>query len=679
MLEPQDDSPDGMVNDYPDQYRDVADELHATGFNNEAVRFYEPLYKCASDYMELQNFMGMHSAYMAVDQPEKAKDLLPIFQRWEPHTVKEMAILAKWFEDHDMEEDAMKWGEATWKQGGARFLKKLGFRGWSELQEIFYQEKKRARGRHGVRKARVKKYKKHLRIATRDEVESTDDETGERPSLGPMTERPKDGLFRTRKQLGERPRAFLPDEISGTNVPTDTFDRVVFQRKLNAIAEEYPEDLKAARAQHREIAASFRRLEDLIQPAEEGNEASVLEWMSIARELIEEFSTFDLFYYDRKKPFIGYFRRVGGRNELWNESALMVLAITNNNIEDGKGQPDIKEKPDKAPEDFYGVHFDQWIDVFAQYAVFLARRGEEERCFSTLEVAHQSNVVNLSQRYGHTLQLCRLACALALEDSPQGSTSLRWFMKTYPLNSDSFRLYSAISRLCSIPNGFATGPALKAFLRYIKTVDHTLLQADQRGEFDFKGDVPATWMPKSVMEGVVKHVKDHDPALFALHGHVLMCGGSYMAALNYYFRAFVITPEDPVLNLSIGIAYLQHAMKRLSENRQFQIQQGLSFIYRYHEIRTRDTITVYCSEADFNLGRIWHLLGLISQAIPAYERCIELSKRVREEVKQNPSPDDDACVDDFATEAAFAIQTIYALSGNFEGARKVTQEALVIK
>jgi general transcription factor 3C polypeptide 3 (transcription factor C subunit 4) len=678
MLEPHDDTSNGRVNDYPDLFRDVADELHTAGFNNEAVRFYETLYKCAFNYMGLRNLMGMYSAYVTINQPEKARDLLPVFREWEPETVQEMATLAKFFEDYDMEDEAMKWGEAVYKQGGARVLQKIGFQGYGELQEFFYQEKKRARGKYGVRKARIKKYTKHLRTATQNEDESEDDETGERPSLGPLTERPKAGLFRTRKTLGERPQTFLPDEIPGTNVPMGAIDHIVFKRKLNAIAEDYPEELKAARAQHREIVASFRRLQDLMQPAEEGKEPSLLEWMSIARELIEEFSTFDLFYYDRRKPFVGYFRRVGGRNELWNESALMVLAVAANNVEDGKNEPDIKEKPEKVPEDFYGIHFDRWVDVFAQYAVFLARQGEEERCFSTLEVAHQSNVVHLSQRHSHTLQLCRLACALALEDSPQGSVSLRWFMRTYPLNSDSFRLYSAISRLCSIPNGFATGPALKAFLRYIKTVDYTLLRADQRDGFNFRGEDFVNWIPKAVLEGVVKHVKDHDPALFALHGHVLMCGGSYMAALNYYFRAFAITPQDPVLNLSIGVAYIQHATKRLSENRQFQIQQGLAFVYRYHEIRTKDKIAGYCSEAEFNLGRIWHALGLVSQAIPAYERCISLSKRLREEPKQNGSCND-SNIDDFATEAAFAIQTIYALSGNFNGAWKVTKEALVIE
>jgi general transcription factor 3C polypeptide 3 (transcription factor C subunit 4) len=156
----------------------------------------------------------------------------------------------------------------------------------------------------------------------------------------------------------------------------------------------------------------------------------------------------------------------------------------------------------------------------------------------------------------------------------------------------------------------------------------------------------------------------------------LSCGGSYMAALNYYFRAFALTPDDPVLNLSIGIAYIQHAMKRLSENRQYQIQQGLAFVNRYYELRTKDDIAIHVQEAEFNVARVWHGLGLVSLAIPAYEKCIGLSERVKQEAQVE---DTDGAYEDFKYEAAFAIQSIYVISGNYEGARRVTEEVLVIE
>lgn len=217
----------------------------------------------------------------------------------------------------------------------------------------------------------------------------------------------------------------------------------------------------------------------------------------------------------------------------------------------------------------------------------------------------------------------------------------------------------------------------KVLLRYIRSVDYALLTPEQRAQYDFRTNEQTAWKTKIAHQSITQHAKAHDPALFAAYGNTLMKGTSYLSALNYYFRAFAITPDDPILNLSIGLAYIQHAMKRLSENRHFQLLQGLTFVHRYHELRTKDNVAVFCSEAEFNMGRVWHLLGLTSQAVECYDRCITLSKRVQEEAKDKDK--DKYGAEDFATEAAFALQTIFAMAGDFESARRVTEAALVIE
>lgn len=67
------------------------------------------------------------------------------------------------------------------------------------------------------------------------------------------------------------------------------------------------------------------------------------------------------------------------------------------------------------------------------------------------------------------------------------------------------------------------------------------------------------------------------------------------------------------------------------------------------------------------------MVGLTHLALPAYERCIALSKRVKEEQRA------DWVAENFAAEAAYGIQTILALAGDFKGARSVTEEVLVIE
>jgi general transcription factor 3C polypeptide 3 (transcription factor C subunit 4) len=119
-------------------------------------------------------------------------------------------------------------------------------------------------------------------------------------------------------------------------------------------------------------------------------------------------------------------------------------------------------------------------------------------------------------------------------------------------------------------------------------------------------------------------------------------------------------------------------MKRLSENRQFQIQQGLAFVNRYHELRVKGDVAIHVQEAEFNVARVWHALGLVSLALPAYERCIKLSERVKREA-EDQCRDGNWGHEDFAFEAAFAVQSIYAVSGNAEAAKAVTESVLVIE
>lgn len=701
MLEPDDDGPNGLVWDYEDLFRVIGDALHATGHDKDALRFYEPLYNKQSQELTLMSYIGMHTCYVNLGRLEKAEPIVPILKDWNAETVDDLVITAMFFEKQGMLAEAIQRAQILYKNKYAHRLRNLGFRAYDELRDVYDQERKKARGKHGVRKSTVKKNRSLMSRATGRDGVGDDDPAqegiaGGLPSLGPLSERPVQGLFRTKRTTKPpKGQTFLPLQaenadpgpiissrpttLEGTGVPLRAIDHRFFRRKLQKLTKDYNDELQAARAQHREITASFKRLHEVAEAAERGDEHAVHEVLSITRELIEEYSTFDLFYSDRKEEFATYFRRTGN-NEIWRESAIMVLAVVANNVEDGETDPELKERPDEVPQDFWGIHFDEWVDAFGRYAVILAREGDDSRCFSTLDIAIQSNIIFRSKRYYHQLQLCRLVCALAVDDSYQASMAVRWLLKENPFGSDLFRLYSCVNRLCSIPEGYATGPAHKILIRYIKTMDFALLTEEERVWYNFRDRKDtAGGFQNSVNIEDVKFVRGHDPALFALYAHVLMCGGSYIAALNYYFRAFAITPDDPVLSLSIGVAYIQHAMKRLSENRQFQIQQGLAFINRYYQLRVQDKTAILLQEAEFNRARIWHGLGLVSLAIPAYEKVIELSERVKQEEQDKCTDEETRGHEDFKYEAAFAIQSIYAISGNLEGARKVTEDVLVLE
>lgn len=120
---------------------------------------------------------------------------------------------------------------------------------------------------------------------------------------------------------------------------------------------------------------------------------------------------------------------------------------------------------------------------------------------------------------------------------------------------------------------------------------------------------------------------------------------------------------------------------------------------------------------EFNFARVWHTLGLAHLAVEGYHRVLALGEQIQQEEaqkqqrrlmdKQEENIDnnnigasaeaDDTMMDidieqksrsgkeqpsffaeDFTREAAMALQTIYALSGDLVTAKDITEKYLVI-
>lgn len=204
-------------------------------------------------------------------------------------------------------------------------------------------------------------------------------------------------------------------------------------------------------------------------------------------------------------------------------------------------------------------------------------------------------------------------------------------------------------------------------------MDFSLLDEKSRNTFQFTDGNRVKWTENGKSDGNPYQLKELDPELYALYGHQMNVGGSPGTALNYYFRAYALKPNDPIINLCLGLAYISLAFKRQSPNRQFQLQQGLTFIMRYYESRCSREEVCFRQEAEYNIGVIWHSLGLVHLALPAYDQCIKLSACVREE--ENISQ---VRMEDFAYEAALAKRSILAMNGDLKGALKLSREWLVL-
>ena len=100
--------------------------------------------------------------------------------------------------------------------------------------------------------------------------------------------------------------------------------------------------------------------------------------------------------------------------------------------------------------------------------------------------------------------------------------------------------------------------------------------------------------------------------------------------------------------------------------------QGLAFLTAYYQGRQDAGSVSQRQEAEFNVARTYHAIGLLHFSVPYYERCLKLGEAVSRENGTDPT-------NNFVTEAALALQSHWAASGDMARAQKITQRYLVIE
>lgn len=119
--------------------------------------------------------------------------------------------------------------------------------------------------------------------------------------------------------------------------------------------------------------------------------------------------------------------------------------------------------------------------------------------------------------------------------------------------------------------------------------------------------------------------------------------------------------------MSMALGYIHYGLKRQSENRQYHIMQGLSFLFQYYDSRKESVWIEERQEAHYNIARAYHMIGLTHLALPYYTNVIQ-------EIQNETS----ATAEDLVRDAAYNLQTLYAMGGNFSIAKTITEDWLVI-
>ncbi|RPA78449.1 TPR-like protein [Ascobolus immersus RN42] len=459
----------------------------------------------------------------------------------------------------------------------------------------------------------------------------------------------------------------------------------------------------------------FKKLEVLQKGMEAGEENAVKEWIDTAADLVDEFRNIKKFYpQDKSKPFQGHIDTARVRAAKRGLEANMKRM--QNRLLESLAYDDTEDTalPTKI---FRGLKYSQWLTIFLQYALLLAQYEDARDSYSVLQSADDSIVWHRSESSKNSIYLTQLACAIISKDAEMASDLLRNWMHRHQFTNDVYRLFMACMLVTKEGREvFASNANQKYLLRQIKAVDKYLLlaaknpgsstselasqiqnDADEEEDDDEPqtgGDdlstplinptriVGAASLTSRNPDGTPYIPTTYDLPLLMLYGHILSAGRGYVSALSYYSRAYAMDPENPLVALCIGLAYIHRSMQRQSENRSWEVVQGLSFVGEYFQGRIaqgderakREGKEAEIGgwrergEAWFNLGRCLHQLGLSHLATGCYWEVLKCGPETQEDGVGERG--------DLKMEAAYMLQLIYVASGNTEEAKRITERYL---
>ncbi|KAI1942976.1 transcription factor TFIIIC subunit tfc4 [Ophidiomyces ophidiicola] len=651
-LQPEETGPGSKLYDYGDLFREAADALKDAGFHADALLFYYPL-QYTQEFADTSLFMAMAECYMASHDDAATESCLLTVAEYDPMNIEARAKLAKFYERCNMMDQALKYV--------------------TEAIELGRQESIPIRKRRGNPSSRIEHLVKEFRS-----LESGVTDQGIGPENLLLSEYGGIGSLYSTGQAG------LPNSTErGFNnkvTPSSEHVRYLYQKLL-------------------EFQPSMRA----------GGEEETEDWLDIADALLRNFRSNRLFFpLQKQEVFTGY-SRISQSNPEGLKGADIMDEIYEmaGRIQAATGTAELD--PELIPTDYHGIAFDAWLDIFLEYSLVLAGQGSAEEAFDSLSAAAHANVWYYSKPSTRQIYVCwfseyffglltymsikfntSVACAIRLQDEEVLATVARWFMKEYQFVTDTYRLFATLSRLCGDPRKslFHSSPSMKFMLRQVKAIDYTIPEDNSTPKAD--RPLPTFFAERASLStkdefGNPMAAEEMDVALLVLYGHILYAGNSFTNALNYFFRAYALDPDNPAVLLSIALSYIHHSLKRQSDNRHYLIMQGLSFMQEYQKIRSLSSVPQERQEVEFNFARIWYMLGLAHLAIEGFERCLSLSEEVQaENTKQKllRKHDRDNGIhvygEDYTREAAYALQCLYTFGGNTEMATKVTEKWLVL-
>lgn len=476
------------------------------------------------------------------------------------------------------------------------------------------------------------------------------------------------GTRRRRGPYGPRkPREGRPRKPRDPNKKS----KYVPRRLINA-EKRREQDLKMTA----EAAKNLKLMRELQDRAVAGDEQARAGWMRAAKELVDDFRSYKQFYpWEKYIKYLGYTASVQGQAAVpaRNMKLAAMEERLRQNLAPAEGQEQAAKLPVKFPTEHRGIPFDTWLDIFLNYAFSLVRAGQHREAYVVCHAARDS-VVWTSTESAFLIHVAWASCAVYAGDEETCVAIARYFMRDYMPGTDSYRMFSAMCRVCQTPvSWYTSGPAQKFILRQIKTMDNIVMKRGGGNRPGGQGQGDGQDQGADIAL---------DVALLTIYGHILFTTTSYTYALSYFARAASLDPHNSLINLSNGLAYLHYALKRQATNRQYLLTQGFAFLFRYYRDRLATGVPAQRQEAHFNIARAYSLIGLANLAVEYYKKVLDEAAAVRAAAAAAAEAGDARALmgnEDLTVEAAYNIRSLCYLLGDVEGAKAVAGRWLVLE
>ncbi|EGW31517.1 uncharacterized protein SPAPADRAFT_139986 [Spathaspora passalidarum NRRL Y-27907] len=404
----------------------------------------------------------------------------------------------------------------------------------------------------------------------------------------------------------------------------------------------------------RKVLEKFGRMERLEESINNGDKFAIAAWLQLAAPLIEMFRKVRAFFpRDKNKTFEGIYSY--RRKKDMNIDQKLARAL---DLLEGMDQDEEDTRTNLISKTEYrGLNYDQWFYVFVQHAILCAKfEMNDDYANELVDIASSVSVFVQDKKKEAFLRMLKLVFSIRNQDVNSITHYVRFF-----LVGNQFSPYICKFFLCCFATGVHSWETLtnynhqKFWLRQLKAYDASAMKKKITGMANVMADIKDVKLP------------ENHPDLLYLYANLLGGSRSYLSSVVYLNRAYRSCNRDPMICLVLGLNHVHRSMQRLTTNRHLQLLQGISYILEYRELRSVNATKYEMQEIEYNLGRLFHMLGLTTLAVRHYEKVLGM----KEEFADDPDYD-------LSFEAAYNLQLIYNINGNSQLARKLTEEYLTV-